>query len=129
MSWFVPLAKNGGKYALKYGPHVKQAWDSVGPQAVDASKRAALSQARRRQALAKAATLVDGAVIKTVHQGDTIWVVLAGEEPVEAVPESTTSLDDLLRGVDMSKRLTWASYETRRLRARAKRVRARRRAE
>ncbi len=113
MSWIGPVAKN----AVKYGPQAKVVWDKGGKQAQEAAVRAARKGLARRKAFQKAEVVVDGAVIRTIHGGDTYWVVLGAEDrPLECYPDAPVPLEELLSGVDLSRKTTYAEWEAARLR-------------
>ncbi len=125
MGWMVPAAKNGAKLAAKYGPQAKIAWDTAGKPAAAAAAAKAQAQLQRRKAFAKAATVVDGSVLRVLHAGEPVWVVLTGAEPVEAFPSVDVSVAVLMRGADVSKAITSEQFEARRVAARVERARRR----
>ena len=125
MSWMLPAAKNGAKLAAKYGPQAKIAWDKGGKPAAAAAAAKAQAQLQRRKAFAKAATVVDGAVLRVMHAGEPVWVVLTGTEPVEAFPPVDVSLAELTRGADLGKTVSSAEFEAKRVAARIERARNR----
>ena len=86
MSWIGPAAKNGARLAIKYGPQAKIAWDKAGRPAADAAAKKAQSQLQRRKAFAKAALVVDGAVLKQMHEGEPVYVVLSAGRSGRGVP-------------------------------------------
>lgn len=113
MSWIGPAAKN----AAKYGPQVKVAWDVGGKPAQEAAVRAAKKKLAQRKAFQKAEVVVDGSVLKTIHAGETYWVVLGTDDvPVESYPEAPVPLADLVAGTDVSRKRTYAEWEAARLR-------------
>lgn len=113
MSWIGPVAKN----AAKYGPQVKVAWDAGGKHAQQAAARAARKGLGRRKAFQKAEVVVDGAVIRAIRGGETYWVVLgAHDRPLESYPEAPVPLEELLTDMDLSRKQTYAEWETARLR-------------
>lgn len=125
MGWMVPAAKNGAKLAAKYGPQAKIAWDNAGKPAAAAAATKAQAQLQRRKAFAKAATVVDGSVLKLQHQGEPTWVVLTAGDPVEAFPPVDVALSSLLSGADLSKAVSSADFEAKRVAARLERARRR----
>lgn len=102
MSW-IPQA---GKRALKYGPQAQLAWKHAGKPAADAVQRAAAVRNARRTALRHADTVVEGAILKVVYDGDTFWVVFSGGEPVAAYPKTLVPLDEVVVKADLSKKMT-----------------------
>ena len=126
MSWIGPAAKNGAKLAVKYGPQAKIAWEKVGKPASEAAAKKAQSQLQRRKAFAKAATVVDGAVLRQIHHGEPVWVVLSQGEPVECFPAVDIELAELLKDADMSAAVSSKEFEEKRVRARVERARHRR---
>lgn len=125
MGWMVPAAKNGAKLVAKYGPQAKIAWDNAGRPAAAAAATKAQSQLQRRKAFAKAATVVDGAVLRVLHSGEPVWVVLTRGAPVEAFPAVDVALSSLLSGADLSKATSSQDFEAKRVAARLERARRR----
>ena len=123
MSWIGPAAKNGAKLAVKYGPQAKIAWEKAGKPAADAAAKKAQAQLQRRKAYAKAATVVEGHVLRVMHEGEPVWVVLTLDEPVEAFPSVEVGLPTLINGADLSKAVSSADFEAKRVRTRLERAR------
>lgn len=121
MSWIGPAAAK----AVKYGPQAKIAWDKAGKPATDAAAKKAQSQLQRRKAFSKAATVVEGAVLRQMHGGEPVWVVLARGEPVEAFPSVDVGLPTLIKDADVSAAVSSREFEAKRLRARVDRARRR----
>jgi hypothetical protein len=122
MSWVGPVAKNAAKYGAKYGPHAKVAWE-VGGRHVQAAVRARLDEAAlRRKAVAQAESTQDGSVLRVVDQGETFYVVFAGDEPVASYPASEKPLVELVQRRDLSKRRTPEEIHEQELRARVRRA-------
>lgn len=119
MSWIGPAAKK----AVKYGPQAKIAYDRVGKPAVDVAARKAQSQLQRRKAFAKAATVVDGAVLRQMHGGEPVYVVLTRGEPVEAFPSVDIGLPTLIKDADLGAAVPSEEFEARRVKARIARAR------
>lgn len=94
----------GAKVAVKYGPQAKVAWDNGGKKAAQAATRRAKSLTARRKALAQAATVVDGAILKVAPGGVTAYVVLSGDEPVAVHPPQEATLAELVAHADLDKR-------------------------
>lgn len=125
MSWMLPAAKNGARLAARYGPQAKIAWDKGGRPAAAAAAAKAQAQLQRRKAFAKAGTVVDGSVLRVLHAGEPVWVVMTRTQVVEAFPSVDVSLSDLTRGADLSKAVPSADFEAKRVAARLERVRNR----
>lgn len=125
MSWMVPAAKNSAKLAARYGPQAKIAWDTAGKPAAAAAAAKAQAQLQRRKAFAKAATVVDGSVLRLMHSGEPVWLVLTQGEPAEAFPPVDVSLAALVSGADVSKAVASEEFEAKRVAARLERARRR----
>ena len=121
MSWIGPAAKK----AVKYGPQAKIAWDKAGRPAAEVAAKKAQTQLQRRKAFAKAATVVEGSVIRLIHAGEPVHVVLAHGEPVEAYPPVDVELPVLLKDADLTAAVTSEEHETKRVKARVARARGR----
>lgn len=125
MSWIGPTAKNSARLAVKYGPQAKIAWEKAGKPAADVAAKKAQAQLQRRKAFAKAATVVNGSVLRVMHEGEPVWVVLTLHEPVEAFPSVEVGLPTLIKGADLSKAMSSADFEAKRVRTRIERARKR----
>ena len=121
MSWIGPAAKK----AVKYGPQAKIAWDKAGRPAAEVAAKKAQTQLQRRKAFAKAATVVKGSVIRLIHAGEPVHVVLAHGEPVEAYPPVDVELPVLLKDADLTAAVTSEEHEAKRVKARVARARGR----
>ncbi|MFC5677250.1 hypothetical protein [Aeromicrobium endophyticum] len=121
MSWIGPAAKK----AVKYGPQAKVAWDKAGRPAAEIAAKKAQTQLQRRKAFAKAATVVEGSVVRLIHAGEPVHVVLAHGEPVEAYPPVDVELPVLLKDADLSAAVTSEEHEAKRVKARVARARGR----
>jgi len=122
MSWMGPVAKNAVKYGAKYGPHAKVAWE-VGGKHLQSAARAKLDEIGwRRKAFDHAGVVEDGSVLRVLHEGDPVFVVFAGEEPLAAYPPVAVPLPDLVRRADLTKRASPEEFNERQLRARARRA-------
>lgn len=95
----------GVKVAAKYGPQAKIAWDNGGKKAAASATRKARSLTARRKALAHAATVVDGSVLKVAPGGTTAYVVFSGEQPIATYPPLETAYPVLLAHADLGKRV------------------------
>ena len=125
MNWIGPAAKKGATLAVKYGPQAKIAWEKAGKPASEAAAKKAQQQVQRRKAFAKAATVVDGSVLRVMHGGEPVWVVLANHEPVEAFPSVDIGLATLLQDADAGKAISSEEFEAKRVKARLERARHR----
>lgn len=123
MNWIGPAAKNGARLAVKYGPQAKIAWDKAGRPAADVAAKKAQSQLHRRKAFAKAALVVDGAVLKQMHGGEPVYVVLSEGDPVEAFPSVDIGLHALVKNADRRAAVTSKEFESKRIKARIERAR------
>ncbi|KQX74593.1 hypothetical protein ASD10_05010 [Aeromicrobium sp. Root472D3] len=121
MSWIGPAAKK----AVTYGPQAKIAWDKAGRPAAEIAAKKAQVQLQRRKAFAKAATVVEGSVVRLVHAGEPVHVVMAHGEPIEAYPPVDVGLDVLVKDADLTAAVTSEQYEAKRVRARIARARGR----
>lgn len=121
MSWIGPAAKK----AVKYGPQAKIAWDKAGRPAAEIAAKKAQVQLQRRKAFAKAATVVEGSVVRLVHAGEPVHVVMAHGEPVETYPPVDVAMDVLLKDADLTAAVTSEQYEAKRVKARIARARKR----
>lgn len=124
MSNLIPVAKNAGKLAAKYGPQAKVAWDTAGKAAAEQVKIRRVRAANRRRAVEKARTVVDGSVLRQLHGDQVIWVVYSGDEPITAYPLPDIELDELTKRAKLSQRMTPEQYDDTRARARAKKAAA-----
>ena len=125
MSWIGPTAKNGARLAAKYGPHAKVAWERAGRPAAETAAKTAQSQLQRRKAFAKAATVLDGAVLRQQHGGEPVWIVLSRGEPVEAFPSVDIGLPTLLKDANLDAVVPSKEFEAKRVKARLDRARRR----
>ena len=121
MSWIGPAAKK----AVKYGPQAKIAWDKAGRPTAEIAAKKAQVQLQRRKAFAKAATVVEGSVVRLVHAGEPVHVVMAHGEPVETYPPVDVAMDVLLKDADLTAAVTSEQYEAKRVKARIARARKR----
>lgn len=122
MGWITRASKNAAKYGVKYGPHAKVAWE-VGGKHLQAAARAKLDElALRRKAFDEADGTLDGSVLRVVEQGDPVFVVFAGDEPVASYPPVQRPLAEVVRRADLAKRVSVAAYREQQIRARARRA-------
>lgn len=125
MSWIGPVAKGGAKVVVKYGPQAKILWDNGGKQFQAAARDQVDAAMARRTAFQKAETVVDGSVLKQIDAGKPVWVVYAGDEPIDAFPKPSVPLTELVAHADLDARVTPAAHRDRQLKARARRARSR----
>ncbi len=97
-------AAAGAKLAVKYGPQAKIVWDKGGKQAASAAAKRAMTMSSRRKALAHAATVKDGSILKVAPQGSVLYVVFTGDVPIASYPQSELPLPALLAHADLDKR-------------------------
>ncbi len=94
------------KYAVKYGPHVVAAAKLAKEPAQAAAQRALANQRAKRAALAQAATLADGSVLKVFHGEQQVWAVFSGEDVIATHPAVPgIPVDALLAHADLSRRV------------------------
>src|SRR5690606_10435316 len=92
--------------AQKYGPQVAEQIlrkDAPARQFVD-GQRHRLASGARKQALAHADSLVEGAVQQVFHAGEPYWVVFSRNEPVGVHPHTNLPYETLLLNADPAKR-------------------------
>lgn len=95
----------GVKYAVKYGPHLVAVAKIAKDPAQAAAQRALTNGRNRRAALAHAATVTQGSVLKVFVESEPVWVVFSGEEPVAFVPpEAAAGATVALTHADLSQR-------------------------
>jgi hypothetical protein len=99
------LAVTAIKMGVKYGPQVWFATQALRDPAKEAIGKAVSSEKARRTALAHAASLDDGSILK-VYQGDrSHWVVLTGDDAIAVYPPTDLPLEILTEKVDRTKRI------------------------
>lgn len=94
----------GVKMASKYAPQAKVAWDKGGKKAAESAARRAKSMTARRRAVAHAATLVRGSILKVAPEGLTTYVVFTRDKPIASYPTSAVPFEELLAHADLTKR-------------------------
>ena len=125
MSWIGPVVKRGIRYGVRYGPQAKIVWDNGGKHVQAAARSKAEAAWARRTAFQKAETVVSGSVLKQIDAGKSVWVVYAGDHPVDAFPKPSVALGQLVEHADLGARVTPEAHRDQQLRQRARRVRAR----
>lgn len=91
--------------AVKYGPQAKIVWDKGGKQATQAAAKRAMTLNSRRKALAHAAGIKDGSILKIAPTGSTMYVVFAGDQPIASYPTQDVPFAVLLAHADLDKRI------------------------
>lgn len=117
MGWIRPV----GTRLVKYGPQAQLVWRHVAAPATSAAQRTFATRTARRTALNHADTVVEGAVLKVMHEGDIHWVVFSGGRPVTAYPASPVTLDELVSDADVAKKMTPDQFRTKQAEASRKR--------
>jgi hypothetical protein len=111
----VKIVRQGVKYTPVLAAVVKEARGPVTEYAKTHLEAAKL----KRLAVTKAASLKDGSVLPIVHGEQSVWVVLAGEQPVAQYPDTGLPLADLVEHADLGRRRRPAEFPTPRERASA----------
>lgn len=93
------------RLGVRYAPLAYQAVKQGRAPAQAAVQKAYTRLGSRRQALAHAATLIDGSALRTFAGDDQVWVVFSGDQPVAAHPAIDVPLETLLRHSDLGKRV------------------------
>ena len=117
MGWIRPV----GTRLVKYGPQAQLVWKHVAAPVTSAAQRTFATRTARRTALNHADTVVEGAVLKVMHEGDIHWVVFSGGRPVTAYPASPATLDELVADADVAKKMTPDQFRTKQAEASRKR--------
>ena len=91
--------------AVKYGPQAKIVWDKGGKQATQAAAKRAMTLNSRRKALAHAAGIKDGSILKIAPTGATMYVVFAGDQPIASYPTQDEPFEVLLAHADLDQRV------------------------
>ncbi|MEJ7773907.1 MAG: hypothetical protein WKF72_03780 [Nocardioidaceae bacterium] len=117
MGWIKPV----GTKLVRYGPQAQLVWKHVAAPATAAAQRTFAARSGCRTALTHADTVVEGAILKVIHDGEIHWVVFSGGKPVSAYPTSPVALDELVAHADVSKKATPDQYRTKRAEASRKR--------
>ncbi|MBA2772515.1 MAG: hypothetical protein H0U36_00485 [Nocardioidaceae bacterium] len=109
MSWIRPV----GTKLVKYGPQAQLLWKHVAAPATAAAGRTFAAQTARRTAVKHADTVVEGAILNVMLDGETYWVVFSGGEPVTAYPAAPVPLPELIAHANLSKKMTPDQYRSR----------------
>lgn len=117
MGWIKPV----GTKLVKYGPQAQLVWRHVAAPATTAAQRTFAAQIARRTALNHADTVVEGAIVKVMHEGAIHWVVFSGGKPVTAYPTTQVTLETLVADADLSKMTTPDQFRAKRAEASKKR--------
>ncbi len=94
------------KWGVKYGPIAYEA-AKHGKEPAKAAAQKALGRVQAyRSAVEHGLTVVEGSVLKTFDaNGEPVWVVFSGEEPIATHPVTATPMADLLRHADLANRI------------------------
>jgi hypothetical protein len=117
MGWIKPV---GTKF-VKYGPQAQLVWKHIAAPATTAAQRTLATRSASRTALNHADTVVEGAILKVIHEGTIHWVVFSGGKPVTAYPTSPVGLDELVAHADVSKKVTPDQHKAKQAEASRKR--------
>jgi len=96
--------------AVRYGPQIIMAAKLARGPAEKAARDALERRKARRDALAHAAGITAGTVLQVSWQGNRVWVVWSGDEPVAAYPREVgdpatpVPLEEAIKHVDPAKR-------------------------
>lgn len=102
MSWIRPV----GTKVVKYGPQAQLVWKHVGSPAAGAARRLVAAQNARRTALKHADTVVEGAILQVMHDGEEHWVVFSGGQPVAVYPPAAPTLSALTEHANRARLMT-----------------------
>ncbi len=93
------------KYGVKYGPHLVVAAKTLREPATAYAQKKLAEQKARKAAFAEAGTLQAGTVLRVFHDGQPVWVVYSGEEPISSHPTVPVTLATLVERADLSLRV------------------------
>ena len=99
------IVGNAVKYGVKYGPHVIVAAKALKEPATAYAQKKLAEQKARKAAFAEAGTLQAGTVLRVFHEGQPVWVVYSGEEPITSHPPVEVTLAKLVERADLSLRV------------------------
>ncbi len=117
MGWIKPV----GTKLVKYGPQAQLVWKHFAAPATAAAQRTFAAQGARRTALNHADTVVEGAILKVMHEGVTYWVVFSGGKAVTAYPVTKTPVADLIADANLTKMMTPDQFRAKQAEASKKR--------
>ncbi len=102
----------GARAGVKYAPAiVAVAKEARGP-ATEYAKARVESSRQKRLAVAKAAAVVDGTLLKVPHGEVVVWVVFSGDKPVAEYPDVDVPPAELVADADLAKRKPPEDYPT-----------------
>ena len=90
------------KYGVKYGPHLVVAAKTLREPATAYAQKKLAEQKARKAAFAEAGTLQAGTVLRVFHEGQPVWVVYSGEEPITSHPPVEVTLAKLVERADLT---------------------------
>ncbi|MGB5937665.1 MAG: hypothetical protein WBG76_17585 [Ornithinimicrobium sp.] len=102
--------------AIKYGPIFYEASRRYGPKVLDQLK-AGREPAERyvqakvdkgnqhKKAIQHAGTVIDGSTLQIFHRNAPHWIVFSGDEPIAVHPRTNAAYAELLKNVDLTKRI------------------------
>ncbi|MGB5951714.1 MAG: hypothetical protein WBG57_04255 [Ornithinimicrobium sp.] len=102
--------------AIKYGPIVYEASRRYGPKVLDQLKaqrepaeryvQAKVDKGNQhKKAVQHASTVIDGSTLQIFHRNAPHWIVFSGEEPIAVHPRTNAGYAELLKNVDLTKRV------------------------
>ena len=115
------LVIEGVRQGAKYAPAIAVVVRQVRGPATDYAKAHLEAVRQRRLAVAKAASVRDGTVLRLLHGEQTVWVVYSGEQPISAHPDVGVPLPELVAHADLDQRRPPEDFPTPRQRASAAR--------
>ncbi|WP_052590189.1 hypothetical protein [Luteipulveratus mongoliensis] len=93
------------RLGVKYGPMAYEA-AKYGRRPAQAAAHGSLNRfGLKRQALAHAASLINGSALRVFHGDKQVWVVFTGELPVGTHPKMNVPIAQLLQHADLSRRI------------------------
>jgi hypothetical protein len=102
-----------GTKAVKYGPQVGLLLKYAAVPVTAAAHRTFAAQANRRTALKHADTVIEGAILMVMVEGEIHWVVFSGGKPVASYPKPAGSLEDLVVDANLAKKMTPDQFRAR----------------
>ena len=92
------------RLSVKYGPVAYQAVKHGREPARELAEKVLARSSMRRRALAHAASVVEGSVLRVFHGEEQVWVVFSGDDPVATHPPVDVPLPALLQHADLTQR-------------------------